>query len=396
MLFGNKQLGMIEEADLQDLVTNKVSEKKDLEYKRELPGNSDGARKEFLADVSSFANASGGHIIYGIAEKEGIPTKVCGLHGINADKEIRRLESMIQTGIAPRIPGIATREVELQGSAVAIIIHIPRSWASPHMVIFKNWSRFFSRTSKGKDQLDVGQIKAAFLLSETAADRIRNFRLERLGKIMAGETPMPMPKNPKIVLHIIPFGAFDVAANINVSDLGRELGTLTLMNAAGRSSRFNFDGLLIYSASSTPAHTHTYLQVFRNGIFEAVEAELLGEMESERLIPSEYYETELLRVLPSYLSTQKRLGIEPPLLIMLSILGVHGYDMAVHPRLERFRRKPTSVDRDILVLPEILVETFESDPDKVMKPAFDAVWNAAGWAHSMNYNEQGEWVGQER
>jgi hypothetical protein len=56
----SKPLEAIEESDLQALVDNQVSEHKTIEYKEALLGNADGDKKEFLADVSSFANESGG------------------------------------------------------------------------------------------------------------------------------------------------------------------------------------------------------------------------------------------------------------------------------------------------------------------------------------------------
>jgi predicted HTH transcriptional regulator len=54
--------------DLRTLVANQIPESPILEYKEALPTRSDGDRKEFLADVSAFANTSGGVIIYGIRE----------------------------------------------------------------------------------------------------------------------------------------------------------------------------------------------------------------------------------------------------------------------------------------------------------------------------------------
>ena len=52
----NKKLEDIIIEDLRQLIDNNVIEKKTLEYKSQLPGNTDLAKKEFLADVSSFAN----------------------------------------------------------------------------------------------------------------------------------------------------------------------------------------------------------------------------------------------------------------------------------------------------------------------------------------------------
>lgn len=51
----------ISTAVIEDHVARKVQETRTLEYKENLPGH--GEAKEFLADVSSFANAVGGDIV---------------------------------------------------------------------------------------------------------------------------------------------------------------------------------------------------------------------------------------------------------------------------------------------------------------------------------------------
>ncbi len=173
MSINKKPLESVEESDLQDLLKNQVAESKILDYKETLPGNSGNDKKEFLFDVSSFANAAGGHLVYGIKEDDGVPVEICGLQDINPDEEILRMESMIRDGINPRIPGISIRSIPFDSSNCVIVIRIPKSWASPHMVTFKGSSKFYSRNSAGKYQLDVSEIRSAFLLSETIAERIR-------------------------------------------------------------------------------------------------------------------------------------------------------------------------------------------------------------------------------
>ncbi len=100
-----KPIDQITEKELQTLVDNAVLEKKTLEYKQLLPNNSDGDKKEFLADVSSFANASGGDLIYGLVSDNvtGAPLKVEGIELVNVDQEIARLDNSIRDGIEPRI-----------------------------------------------------------------------------------------------------------------------------------------------------------------------------------------------------------------------------------------------------------------------------------------------------
>jgi len=42
-------------------------------------------------------------------------------------------------------------------------------------------------------------------------------------------------------------------------------------------------------------------------------------------------------------------------------------------------------------LPEVILENYPSDIALTLKPTFDAIWNAAGWPASLNYDDQGEW-----
>jgi hypothetical protein len=387
----NRPLESIQESDLQALLDNQVPEGKSLEYKQILPAASDSDRKEFLADASSFANAAGGHLIYGIAESSGVPTELCGLDASDPDAEIRRLESMIQDGIAPRIPGISTRAIALVTSRIVIVIQIPRSFASPHMVTFKGYSRFYSRNSAGKYPLDVTELRTAFALSETTSERIRDFRLERLARVVSGETPAPLKEGAKIVLHVIPLSAFEPGTKFDLHSIGSNPIRVEPMYTTSWGHRFNFDGVLSYSASPQSPFSHSYLQVFRNGIIEAVEARLLEDRDGERVIPSIAYEKELLKALPRFLSIQKELRVDPPLFIMLTLAGVKGYTMAVD-RFPFLMESSHPIDRDTLQVPEVMIERFDIDPAEVMRPAFDAVWNATGFPRSMNYDEGGKWV----
>ena len=119
---------------LQSLIDNEVIENKTIEYKQALPRKSDKAKKEFLEDVSSFANSSGGDLIYGIVEdrKSGKPKSLNGLDIENPDQEILRLESIIRDGIEPRmIPSVITRQISLSNQKVALIMRVPKSFTNP-------------------------------------------------------------------------------------------------------------------------------------------------------------------------------------------------------------------------------------------------------------------------
>jgi hypothetical protein len=62
-----KEFTSISASDVLDLATNSVAEGRMLEYKQALPTTwSDDDKREFLVDISSFGNAVGGDLIYGI------------------------------------------------------------------------------------------------------------------------------------------------------------------------------------------------------------------------------------------------------------------------------------------------------------------------------------------
>ena len=56
--------------------------------------------------------------------------------------------------------------------------------------MIRDTGRFWSRSSVGKQQLDVQQLRSAFLEADSAAQRVSKFRLDRVAKIVANETPV--------------------------------------------------------------------------------------------------------------------------------------------------------------------------------------------------------------
>ena len=51
-------------------------------------------------------------------------------------------------------------------------------------------------------------------------------------------------------------------------------------------------------------------------------------------------------------------------------------------------------DRDVLILPEMRIDSMQptvQDVASAMRPAFDILWQAAGYARSPNYDAAGNW-----
>lgn len=416
MLF-NKPLAEIEESDLRILIDDKVAERKTIEYKRDLPGNSYKDRKEFLADVSSFANTVGGYLIYGIDTKHGIPVELCGVELASVDDFKLTCENRLRDGLFPQIPPFDIHPIELSTNIYVIILRIPRSWSIPHRVTLENHGHFYGRNSAGHFQMDVPQLRTAFELAGTIAERVRSFRVERLSRISSGEeTPAPLnEQEPKIVLHLIPLNAFSTSVSLdlkplNVSfngkllDKGKLLEPLSVWDEEPTvNMRFNIDGI----ARSTRAQYNStsaigYTQVFRNGIIESVDTSLIGiNAQSVARFGSnidpmsfsgERYERKILEATKRYIVLQKFLSVELPFFIMVSFLGVKGYKIVIQKSVHHIAEFTNEIDRMNLIIPDVIVENFDYDLAEIMRPIFDTVWNAAGYVASPNYDASGKFT----
>jgi len=225
----------------------------------------------------------------------------------------------------------------------------------------------------------------AFNLSETTTERVRNFRQDRISNILADETPVPLYDNAKILLHIIPITSFEPAKSYDISKIASQPTEMKPIYGSAWDHRYNLDGFLTYCTDSE-GKAYSYVQLYRNGIIEAVEAHLLESSGENPLIPSVAYEEELISSLDTYLSLLETLEVEPPIFIFLTLLKVKGYLMAL-ARGE----KSSPIDRDVLLLPEIVLEDYHVSAASVLRPCFDSIWNACGLPRSRNYDENGEW-----
>lgn len=400
-----KDFDAIAKADIDFLIANNVVELKTLEYKQTLPGRTDKDKKEFLADISSFANASGGDVIYGVQEavdangkRTGEPDCVVALKGTTADEAKLWIENMVRTGIHPRmrINVKAISGYGEDGTGFVILVRIPRSFASPHMVTYQGTSRFYCRNSAGKYQLDVQEIRDAFLATDSQAERIRNFLRDRLGKIMADETPMPLSTAHRLVLHVIPLASFLTQRRLQLHPNHSLTVNFRPIGASGWDTRYNLDGFMTFRLGyEDRTRCDGYCQIFSDGTVEAVYADVLREQGGNKpsgntaFIASVAYERDVIAAVESYLDGYQAVGVEAPFVVTMALLGCKGAYMFLNPRYAGRHWQP--IDRDIAILPEVRVESFDEKVSAFMRPIFDAVWNACGHPHSLNYDNDGNW-----
>ncbi len=379
-------LGQLSRQDIDDLIDYTVRESKVIEYKTTLPAGNDDSKKEFLADISSFANTIGGHLLYGIEAKDGVPTAAPGLAIHNLDQEIQRLDNIISTGLKPRIRYTMT-PIEAANKQPVIAIHVERSHNSPHRVTFAGHDKFYARNSQGKYPMDVNELRAAFLASSTAATAITAFRQERINRIMNNNNLISVTTTGALlVMHLLPLEAFTTSMEYNVQPLLQPPLSLLPITYRGAMPRINYHGIMQYSVDPQPCQS--YVQAFRTGGIEVFDATILTSPRStEHLMPAAY-ETQLHTYVPQCLKALYQTGAGDPFILLLSLLNVKGKTIAINIA----GTNPDTITEEHLLLPDVLItDNTLTSIDRALKSTFDLVWNACGLRQSPFFDQSGQW-----
>ncbi len=370
---------------IKRLVDNKIQEGKSVDYKESLSVNTNDEKKEFLADVSSFANADGGNLIYGVKEVDGIPTDICGFKVDSIDAEILKLENLIRDCTDPRVQGALINYITLDNGQFVLVIYIPKSFNPPHVVKFGSHWKFYSRNSAGKYPLDVTELKSIISLSDTVQERIRNFRIERISRIKNKELPIPIINGPKFIYHIIPLSSFATNELIDIAKF--EHSSLRYDFYSDLRKIYNYDGILVHDFDGVHPAVW-YNQIFRNGSLEVFKTGV--NYQGIKVIGFSSFEQDLINGVSDSKTIFEFFGLNFPIIIFHSILDIQDYSIQAKSLIRSTGGHPFT--QNDFLLPEILLN--ESQLDNLplaLKPLFDPIWNAVGYPQSPNFNPEGEW-----
>lgn len=390
MLF-EKPIKEVEESDIERLMELEIPEDKNLEYKGDFSTDNIDHKRKLLKTVSAFTNTSGGLLIYGIDEEEGIPSELKGIKVDNKDQIGRWLEEYIRGNSEPKISSIDIEFIDKTDSDNSfILVKVPRSWNLPHRVTMgSKTKKFFIRRGRYSEEMDISDLRTAFNFSETLAEQIKRFREERISSILSDETPIPLKKGAKIVIHLIPINAFYLGQQYDIEKINPNQFRLRAIDAVNPKLRYNFDGLLGSEVPDKEGLGYTYVQLYRNGIIEATSGDFFNE--DHKTMSDGNYEKVVVKSVADYLEIYKEINIELPIFVFLTVVGAKGYQMESDGNSYFGRRENLTIDRNVLANQEILLKRYPDNVGNVLKPAFDAFRNACGFKGSKNYDENDQW-----
>lgn len=371
----DQPIDAIDEATLQRLVDNQVVEGRDLEFKRELPGGGDEASREFLADVTAFANAQGGDIVYGLDEANGAAASLQGVEVDDPDAAILRLEGKLQTGVDPRLIGVRTKWVPLANGRGALVLRIPGSLSAPHRVTFKNGARFYGRNSRGKYELDVHDLRHAFTGSAQLPQQFRQLHAEAIAASQGADMPFAIEQAPTAVISVAPLGLFREGRRIVVT---RD-NAIVPVRVGAFTSLDTIEGVLMHAPVGEDGRVGSYALTHRTGRSDS--AFVIGGVrqhngEEHRIVWPTTFEQGLMSMTNATQMQLRQHGIEGPWVILTSIIGAKGFRMIVgdgYPTPLAFRNN--------VLLGQQIVEQIDVD---ALMPIAEAFWLLFGVHRPVN------------
>jgi hypothetical protein len=378
----------ITSARLQAILDARQSETENLEFKSQLPGQSDGERKAFCKAVTGLANGTGGHIVYGLADPSA-GTAAPRIQQWDERTEMT-LRQVLDGGVDPRVPGVEFVPVQL-GDDLYVVVYVPGSLLAPHMVTLKGSQSFYIRSGPRTVPMDMTQIRQSVLAQHTLRERLRMFTEQRARAIRDGiDFNLTLAKGPYLVLHLTPTAVWDGRSVIDpvLARNYRPLASPMFGRGGATHVRFNADGLLSWDV--VDGGVAGYLLAFREGVVEAamslklfVDGEFFRGIDN---IEREIVDTTLrtIKLLDSLAISSTPLAVCAQFLHVKGLTIVSGGFRGIVPN--------GAFDRDHLRLPEILLEaspTGRRECAATLRPLFDAIYQAGGHEGSPLFDEQG-------
>lgn len=189
----NKSFMDCTEEDINDILDNPdyresqyIDYKKDfafLQVTKEQKDQRDLRIKEFRSDICSFANAEGGYLIYGIKEKDSIPTEIIGIEVVpNQEKFEMDLRNKLNP-ILPKVPQINFKFIPLSAdpNKHIVILQILHDYYAPYIHAESDTSyKIVKREGINKAIIRYPELKNMFIQSKTFEEEIASFRSKRI------------------------------------------------------------------------------------------------------------------------------------------------------------------------------------------------------------------------
>jgi hypothetical protein len=320
----DRPLDAISYADLEALVRSDRGEGRTLDFKVALSTGDHKGTRDFLADVTAFANTDGGDIVIGIAEDDnGNAGSIVGIARDGLDERLRGLEDQLRTLVDPRVPDFRTHIVDCPDGRVVVVMRVGSSLIAPHRVAFDKSSRFYRRASRANFEMSTAEIRQAFAAAADMPKQLRDLHRRAVTITDGTDMPVRLLDRPAAILTIAPLAVLreprDIAVTCDYAVFPPRVGHPNFV--------VGLDGVIVHAPVEEAARgTRAWSINQRRGYVDF--AWTLGhEKDGTRFVWPANLEDHLFGTARSTLARLGTYGIGGPWTAMVSVKGLHGYQL---------------------------------------------------------------------
>jgi hypothetical protein len=165
--------------------------------------------------------------------------------------------------------------------------------------------------------MSVDELRRAFVLSASVADRIRAFREERLSAY--GSPPFAVQAGPRIEVLMVPMSAFVDALDLDIRVERRADDVVWPISPTSSTSQYCLEGVATMAPGPRP---EAYSLMFRIGAVECV-ASILSHNPSRKTINFQLIEDIVFESWRRFKVFAKAFAIEPPVSVFATLISVN-------------------------------------------------------------------------
>lgn len=382
-----KSLQDVTSEDFDELCSSRTPESRFLEFKRDLPGPKDKDRFEFVKDVSAFANADGGDLIYGIEEQDGSALSIAAIKDVGPDAVELRLRQILDAALEPRLNQLQIQCVPVSDGLV-VIVRVPSNANGPFRVIQNSNSRFVIRDVNYVRDMTFSEIRSAFSADREFRSFVATQQKAAVHAISEGATWRPLLEGPALAFQIIPFACASGRMDFDVINAFNGQHYMNMSSWSGVSKSINLDGVIFHMGGEDKIYA--YCQARRTGIFELFT--FSGHSFSDdKIIPALSLAQDVREAAAVFSHHYRRLQIGGPAALVLSLVGTKDRKLEMG---NRYYRSMSMGDRDVMPIPPVYLENIgdASALDPSLKSLMDITWQAFGVQACPYYDENGIWL----
>jgi hypothetical protein len=289
------------------------------------------------------------------------------------------------SNIDEHIPGLLTQAIPLDNGKSVLIVRVPKSHRSPHLITFKGLNQFWLRHDRQKSRMSIHEIREACLRNEGAMERLEHFLTQRKTKIRRNF------QNSSLIVSTTPVFLTQEITDVQDSVLRELLRNPPNQRPEGWNMQFRTEPMPSLYGLVLQVPQLGDLELFRNGHLELRIRHSITMAEArdgltylaQRVIIE--YTVSMFRLAREI---YKHIRLSEPVVLSLTLLNIKDANLKSRPDSDpRFDRIFAWPDPD-LELDPMTVDSLDH-PDRAAKRLLDRVWQAFGFEQTPLFDEEG-------